>query len=364
MTLNRVIITTGGTGGHIFPALAVATELALRNKGVDILFAGGPGPEGDMARKYGLKFVELPASGIMGRGIPGIISAIGWVGSAIPKAMATIWRFQPEAVIGFGGYAGFCPVLAAWMLGKPTAVHEQNSVPGVTNKVLGNLVKKVFLSFPDNTVAFPVSKTVTTGNPVRLDILKAAEHRRGRALGKRILILGGSQGAKPINDAVIEALPKLMEVGVTLVHQAGRADYARVLAAYQNAGADISQVHEFIEDMGTEYATCDLAICRAGATTVFEIAAAGVPAIFVPFPHATHDHQTMNANAMSDLGAAKLIPQSVLTGEMLAHAATGLLDDQERLKNMEEAARTFAKPNAAADIVSGLESLVTQGRGV
>ncbi|BCS88354.1 undecaprenyldiphospho-muramoylpentapeptide beta-N-acetylglucosaminyltransferase [Pseudodesulfovibrio sediminis] len=364
MTLNRVVITTGGTGGHIFPALAVATELVLRNKGVDVLFVGGPGPEGDMARKFGLRFVELPASGIMGRGIPGILSAIGWVGTAVPRAIATIWRFKPEVVIGFGGYAGFCPVLAAWMLGKPTAVHEQNSVPGVTNKVLGNLVKRIFLSFRDNTVAFPVSKTTLTGNPVRLDIFKAAERRQSRITGKRVLVLGGSQGAKPINDAIIEGLPKLMEAGVTLVHQAGKADYTRVRAAYEAAGADSAQVHEFIEDMGTEYASCDLAICRSGATTVFEIAAAGVPAIFVPFPHATHDHQTMNATAMSDLGAAKLIPQSVLTGDMLAHAACRLLDDEKRLKDMEEAARQFAKPNAAADIVSGLESLVTQGRGV
>lgn len=359
MILNRVILTTGGTGGHIFPALAVATELVLRNKGVDIMFMGGPGPEGDMARKHGLKFQELPASGIMGRGIPGMLSGAGWLGTGIPKAMAAVWAFKPDAVIGFGGYAGFCPVLAAKLLGIPTAIHEQNSVPGMANKVLGKVVKRIFLSFPDTLDAFPSYKTYLTGNPVRLDIIKAEVRRRTRMPAKRVLVLGGSQGARPINDAVIAALPKLMEAGITLAHQAGKADYQRVRAAYETAGADSAQVREFIEDMGTEYATCDLAVCRAGATTVFEIAAAGVPAIFVPFPQATHDHQTMNAKAMADLGAAELIPQSVLTGEGLASAVGRLLDNPGQLSAMEEAARGFAKPTAAADIVAGLEGLAS-----
>lgn len=359
MTLNRVILTTGGTGGHIFPALSVATELVLRNKGVDIMFMGGPGVEGDMARKHGLKFQELPASGIMGRGITGILSGLGWLGTGIPKAMAAVWAFKPDAVIGFGGYAGFCPVLAASLMGIPSAIHEQNSVPGVANKVLGKVVKRIFLSFPDSLGAFPAHKTYLTGNPVRPDIIKAEVRRRGRLVGRQMLVLGGSQGAKPVNDAIISALPKLMEAGVKLVHQAGKADYARVRSAYEAAGADPTQVREFIEDMGAEYAACDLAVCRAGATTVFEIAAAGVPAIFVPFPQATHDHQTMNAKAMADLGAAELMPQSALTGEGLATAVRKLLDNPDKLSAMEEAARGFAKPTAAADIVAGLDGLVS-----
>ena len=357
MTMNRIILTTGGTGGHIFPALAVASELTLRNKGVDIMFMGGPGVEGDMARNHGLKFQELPASGVMGRGVTGVLSGLGWLGTGIPKALAAVWAFKPDAVIGFGGYAGFCPVVAARMLGIPTAIHEQNSVPGVANKLLGKMVKRIFLSFPDRLNAFPAHKTYMTGNPVRQDILKAHTRRRGRMPGRRVLILGGSQGARPVNNAIIEALPRFMEAGIRLVHQAGRTDYARVRAAYEAAGADPAQVREFIKDMGTEYALCDLAVCRAGASTVFEIAAAGVPAIFVPFPQATHDHQTMNAKTMADLGAAELIPQSILTGEGLASAATRLLDDAGRLSAMEKAARGFAKPDAAADIVAGLEGL-------
>ncbi|MBG0789452.1 MAG: undecaprenyldiphospho-muramoylpentapeptide beta-N-acetylglucosaminyltransferase [Desulfovibrionaceae bacterium] len=362
MTLDRVVITTGGTAGHIFPALTVASEIMRRNPGADILFMGGPGVEGDMAREHGLKFQELPASGIMGRGIPGILSGMGWLGTGIPKALAAVWSHRPDAVIGFGGYAGFCPVLAGRILGIPTAIHEQNSVPGVANRMLGKAVKRIFLSFPDRMNAFPGHKTYLTGNPVRPEVIEASVRRRNHEPGRRVLVLGGSQGARPINNALIEALPRFMEAGVRLVHQTGKLDYARVRAAYEAASADPSQVREFIEDMGTEYALCDLAVCRAGASTVFEIAAAGVPALFVPFPQATHDHQTMNAKAMADLGAAELIPQPVLSGEGLARAVTRLLDNPERLSAMEQAARGFAKPDAAADIAAGLEGLAAQGK--
>ena len=346
MRLNRVILTTGGTFGHIFPALAVARELQQRNPNIQILFIGGPGPEGEMACKNGLEFKELPASGIMGRGVEGILSGLGWLGTGIPKALAEVWRFEPDAVLGFGGYAGFCPVLAARMLGKPSAIHEQNSVPGMANRVLGKVVNRVFLSFPDLKEAFPATKTFVTGNPVRPEFFEAADRRRGRAEGRRVLVVGGSQGAKPINDAFLAALPALMEAGVTLVHQAGAADYTRVRDAYVAAGADPA-----------EYAPCDLAVCRSGASTVFEIAAMGVPAIFVPFPQATHDHQTMNAKAMTEIGAARLLPQASLTGRVLAEAVTGLLADRARLKHMEDKARELAKRHAAADIVAGLEAL-------
>ena len=357
MTLKKIILTTGGTGGHIFPALAVAGELKKRNPGVEILFMGGSGPEGDLARKHGLEFQELPAKGIMGRGLSGLITGAGWLGKGIPKAVNAVRKFGPDAVIGFGGYAGFCPVLAACLLGIPTAIHEQNSVPGMTNKVLGKMVKRIFLSFPDTLSVFSSAKTVLTGNPVRSEIIQAAGKRTERIPGKCILVLGGSQGARPINDAIINGLPMLMEADVELVHQAGKLDFQRVRAAYETAGADPAQVKEFIEDMGAEYASCDLAICRSGATTVFEIAAAGVPVIFVPFPQATHDHQTMNAKALSDIGAAQLLSQATLTGETLASTALELLGDLERLRNMGNSARSFSKEFAASDIAAGLEAL-------
>lgn len=357
MTLNRVIITTGGTGGHIFPALAVADEIAKRNPGADILFMGGSGPEGDLARRHGLDFRELPAKGIMGRGLKGLLGGLAWLGSGIPKAMGAVKRFGPDAVIGFGGYAGFCPVLAAALLGIPTAVHEQNSVPGVTNKTLAKFVRTVFLSFPDVMRVFPEPKTALVGNPVRGDIFTAADKRDGRAYGKQVMILGGSQGARPINNAVIDALPLLNEAGVTLTHQAGKTDFERVRSAYEEANADPAQVHGFMDVMAARYAEADLVVCRSGASTVFEIAAAGVPAIFVPFPQATHDHQTMNAKAMCDIGASLLLPQTGMSGESLAGMVLELLDKPEQLASMEKAARGFARPNAAADIAKGLEAL-------
>ncbi|WP_285905304.1 undecaprenyldiphospho-muramoylpentapeptide beta-N-acetylglucosaminyltransferase [Pseudodesulfovibrio pelocollis] len=360
MTLERVLIATGGTGGHIFPALAVADELAARNPGAAILFAGGAGPEGAMARDHGLDFLELPARGIMGRGLSGLLGGLSWLGRSLPMALREVRRFRPDAAIGFGGYAGFCPVLAAALLGVPTAVHEQNSVPGITNKVLGKMVKRIFLSFPDTRGVFPAGKTALTGNPVRAAIVAAGDVRMAdasRTPGKGVLVLGGSQGARPVNDAVIAALPLLMDQGVALTHQAGRADAERVRAAYASAGADPAQVRDFIDDMAGEYARADLALCRAGATTVFEVAAAGVPALFVPFPQATHDHQTMNARAMADMGAARLLPQAGLTGAALAEAIQALLGDAQQLKTMERAARAFARPDAASEIAKGLEAL-------
>ncbi|QJB55399.1 undecaprenyldiphospho-muramoylpentapeptide beta-N-acetylglucosaminyltransferase [Pseudodesulfovibrio sp. zrk46] len=356
--LNRVILTTGGTGGHIFPALAVADELRRRNPNVDILFIGGSGPEGKLADKHKIRFRELPARGIMGLGLKGILGGIGWLGKAIPQARTIVKEFNPDVVIGFGGYAGFCPVLGAAMSGFPTAVHEQNSVPGVTNKVLGRFVKRVFLSFPDTSKAFPKRKTMLTGNPVRKNIMNICPMRLGDHTDKYLLILGGSQGARPINDAVIEALPMFMEAGIKIVHQAGRADVERVQAAYKEAGADPAQVRGFIDDMAGEYARADLAICRSGASTVFEIAAAGVPAIFVPFPQATHDHQTMNAKALSDNGAAMLLPQNQMTGKKLGTMALELLENDEKRLDLGSVARMYARRRAAAHIVTGLEALV------
>lgn len=357
MSMKRIILTTGGTGGHIFPALAVAEELRRRDPQIELLFMGGSGPEGELTRKHSIEFQELPAKGIMGRGLPGLVSGLGWLATGLPKARAAVKRFNPDAVIGFGGYAGFCPVLAAAMMGIPTAVHEQNSVPGVTNKVLGKVVRKVFLSFPDTMNAFPAAKTVLTGNPVRREIADVSERRKDRDSGKRVFILGGSQGARPINEAIIDALPMLMNAGVTLVHQSGKTDFQRMRSFYESHDADPNQVHAFIEDMASEYARADLIVCRAGASTVFEIAAAGVPAIFVPFPQATHDHQTMNAKSMADIDAALLLPQKGMSGESLGGLVLEMLGDKARLSTMEQAARSFSKGDAAADIAEGLKAL-------
>uniref|UniRef100_UPI0006D09EA1 UDP-N-acetylglucosamine--N-acetylmuramyl- (pentapeptide) pyrophosphoryl-undecaprenol N-acetylglucosamine transferase n=1 Tax=Salidesulfovibrio brasiliensis TaxID=221711 RepID=UPI0006D09EA1 len=287
------------------------------------------------------------------------LGGLGWVAGGVTRAMGALRRFKPEAVIGFGGYAGFCPVLAAWLMGTPTAVHEQNSRPGVTNKVLGKLVKKVFLSFADDTDAFPKAKTVLTGNPVRETIFAARETTRDH--GRNLLVLGGSQGAKPLNDAVVAALPALMKAGVTLLHQAGKNEEERVREAYREAGADPDCVKGFIEDMNAAYRRADLVLARAGASTVFELAAAGKPSVLVPFPQATHDHQTANARALERAGGTLVVPQPELLDGWI-ESNTESMFDAATLSAMAGKAAAFARPDAARDIVNGLEAM-TSGRG-
>ncbi len=356
MHITRLVIATGGTGGHIFPALAVAAEAQRRSQACKILFMGGSGPEKELATKAGLQFVSLPAKGILGKGGKAILGS-AWILKALWQAGKQLRKFRPELVIGFGGYAGFCPVLSAALLKIPTAIHEQNSVPGATNRILARFAKTIFLSFADEKQIFPASKTLLVGNPVRPDIFQASQQR---ASARNLLIVGGSQGAKAINDAVIEALPQLQQRKIKLLHQSGKADYSRVCQAYQAAGLDASCVHEFIEDMGAAYSWANLALCRAGASTVFEVAAAGLPTIFIPFPHATHDHQTYNAKALENMGAAILIPQAGLTGSQIDISVGTLLDNPEKLERMASAAQKFAKANAAACIIEHLEKTMIQ----
>lgn len=352
--IARLVVTTGGTGGHIFPALAVAAEVRRRNPGARILFLGAGGPEGELARRAGLEFQALPASGVLGKGLKSIL-ALFWVTRGVILAVRALKRFAPEAVIGFGGYAGFCPVLAGALLRLPTAVHEQNSVPGVTNRLLGRLVKRVFVSFDDRLGNFPAVKVTRTGNPVRADI---ASVKRATGNDRRnLLILGGSQGARALNDAVVAALPQLLAARVNILHQCGAADEARIREAYRAAGADTDCVHGFIEGMAGAYAWADLALCRAGASTIFELAATGTPSILVPFPFAAHDHQRVNAEHLADLGAAVLLDQKELSAQALAELVPGLLGDTAKLAAMGRTARTFARPEAARLIVDGLEEL-------
>ena len=199
--MTRIILTTGGTGGHIFPALAVAEALRRHSPLADILFVGGSGPEGELATKAGLPFVGLPARGVFGRGIRALAAPV-WMARALALAVRLIGRTRPDVVAGFGGYAGFIPVAAARLLGVATAIHEQNSVPGVTNKVLGRFVDRVFMTYPDEAGVFPAKRAERLGNPIRADIARAATAAPHPGT-KRLLVLGGSQGAKAINDAVM-----------------------------------------------------------------------------------------------------------------------------------------------------------------
>jgi UDP-N-acetylglucosamine--N-acetylmuramyl-(pentapeptide) pyrophosphoryl-undecaprenol N-acetylglucosamine transferase len=283
--------------------------------GIEMLFVGGEGPEGQLARKAGLEFRGLPVRGMLGRGLHAIPAAMR-MGVSLFTSLAIVRSFKPQVVAGFGGYAGFCPVLAAWMLRVPTAVHEQNSVPGVTNRILGRVVDKVMVAYPDFTRSFPSGKVLLTGNPVRPEIAGSVRTKPSRVVPSRVLVLGGSQGARAVNRVVVTAWPRLAEAGCELWHQTGSTDYESVANLYR-----------------------------------------GLAAVLVPFPHATHDHQSVNASYLEKAGAAVVISEKDLNAQGLAGTVLGLLGDADKLRAMGEAALSQGKPQAARVIAEELTRL-------
>ncbi len=377
--MRRIILTTGGTGGHIFPALAVAEEITRRHPKARILFMGGQyGPEADLAARAGLEYVGLPVRGVLGRGLRAVAAA-GAMGLGVWRAVSVVRRFDPDMVVGFGGYAAFAGVLAARLCGRPAAIHEQNAIPGLTNRLLGRVVQRVFLSLPDTAGAFPARRCVATGNPVRAAIVAAgtaAAAENDKALrsahSRRLLVMGGSLGARAINEAVVAALPALRDAGVDLWHQTGVADWERVRAGYKQAGISEARVEAFIDDVASAYTWADLVLCRAGATSVAELAVAGKPSVLVPFPFATHNHQWHNARHIADAGAAQVVEQKdivpgadgkpAVTSVSLDRVLVELLADRQRLADMSRAARSMGRPQAAAAVVDGMEAILA-GRG-
>ncbi|WP_029898297.1 undecaprenyldiphospho-muramoylpentapeptide beta-N-acetylglucosaminyltransferase [Desulfohalovibrio reitneri] len=361
--MNSLVLTTGGTGGHIFPALAVAEEVKARNPQARVLFVGGRyGPEGRLARAAGLEFAGLPVRGVLGRGMRAVAACAG-LAAGLCRAAVLLRKARPQVVAGFGGYAGLCPVLAGALTGVPSAVHEQNSVPGAANKLLGKFVQKVFLTYPDERGTFPKDKTVLTGNPVRgaIRALADEEPRRPDPGEPRLLVLGGSQGARALNQAAAASWPELRRLGVRVRHQAGPRHLEETRAAYAaHGGEQPESVSAFIEDMAEAYRWADLVVCRAGATTLAELAVAGKPSVLVPFPQATHDHQTANAAFLQRAGAATLAPQDDLEARGIAAYALPLLADTARLVEMGSAARGQSHPDAAARVVDELEKLAAK----
>ena len=357
--MNRVILTTGGTGGHIFPALAVAEELKERHPGMQLLFVGScHGPEGELAAKAGLAFQALPVAGVLGRGVRAL-KIFWWLPNSVVRSLAIIRRFKPEVVLGLGGYAGFPLVLTAWMLRIPTAIHEQNGLPGMTNRLLGKLVDKVMLSLPDEHHLFNHEKVVLTGNPLRRAV---RELRSGLPTGdsprRNVLILGGSQGAKALNQAVLDSLPGFQEERISLWHQTGAADWERVSREYSRAGWVQAKVEAFIDNVAEAYAWADLVVCRAGATTLAELTVMGKPSVLVPFPYATHNHQMLNARHLEKAGAALVLMESYLAQVQLWTVIKDLLDIPGKLRDMRKAAWELGRPEAGAMVARELEKLV------
>jgi UDP-N-acetylglucosamine--N-acetylmuramyl-(pentapeptide) pyrophosphoryl-undecaprenol N-acetylglucosamine transferase len=353
--MKRVILTTGGTGGHIFPALAVAESLRAMEPECEVLFVGGErGPEGEWARAAGLAFAALPAQGVVGRGVKSLSTA-WWLGRSLFKAWRLLREFRPDVVLGLGGYAGFSCTLAASLMGIPSAIHEQNSVPGVTNRVLAKRVDRVMVSFKGmESPNFAGIGAVLTGNPVRAEI--RALRDEPRVQGRNILIVGGSQGASALNRFVLRELDGLKRLGLGIWHQTGKDDYESVRAAYAEQYPQ-ARVDAFITDMAQAYRFADLVICRAGATTIAELTAAGKPSILVPFPYATHDHQLVNARFLERGGAALLFQQRQLEDLNLSAAVGDLFQMPENLARMARAARDMGLPDAGERVVEQLRDL-------
>lgn len=356
--MDKILLTTGGTGGHIFPALAVAEELRRRDPGAKLLFVGSEyGPEARLCARAGIDFAGLPVRGFLGRGLRAL-GAAARMSVAVGKAMALVRGFRPDAVAGFGGYAAFAPMLAARLCGVPAVLHEQNAVAGTSNRVLSRLAATVCVSLP-GTRGFPAEKCVLTGNPVRAAIAHVAKRREGAAARgtKRLLVLGGSQGAHSLNALMPGLLDRLRADGVEIRHQSGEKDLAATRAAYVAAGYAPECVSPFIDDMAEAYAWADLALCRAGASTVAELCAAAVPSVLVPFPAAIHDHQTRNAEVLATAGAARLVQERDFGCTDMAGLLAGLLRDAETLAAMGRSARSLARPDAAAAVADALEAV-------
>jgi UDP-N-acetylglucosamine--N-acetylmuramyl-(pentapeptide) pyrophosphoryl-undecaprenol N-acetylglucosamine transferase len=342
---KRIVILAGGTGGHVFPALAVAAW--LRQAGCEVSWMGTrTGLEARVAPAAGYPIDWLGVSGVRGKGLAAKVKAPAMLGLACLQALRILRRRRPDAVLGMGGFVAGPGGLMARVLGIPLVIHEQNRIPGTTNRILSRIANRVLEAFPG---AFTESVgAICTGNPLRQNIA-SLQNRQLIREGRRVLVLGGSLGAQALNRIVPRALAALGGEPVEIRHQTGQAMLEETQDSYRRLGLP-AKVDAFIEDMEEAYGWADLAVCRAGAMTVSELAAAGLPAILVPFPYASDDHQTANGGYLAEAGAAVLMPQPTLGEASLAAELRALLDEPGRLEAMSAAARSLARYDAAGQV--------------
>ncbi|HCJ50344.1 MAG TPA: undecaprenyldiphospho-muramoylpentapeptide beta-N-acetylglucosaminyltransferase [Gallionella sp.] len=353
---RSILIMAGGTGGHIFPALAVADR--LREQGWQVTWLGAPDSmEAELVPKQGYEMALVRFSGLRGKGwLRKLLLPLNLL-IALWQSAVAIFLHRPDVVLGMGGYITFPGGMMAAFLRRPLVIHEQNSVAGLSNKVLARVASRVMSGFPD-----VLPKAIWCGNPVRSSIaaLPEPQQRYAARSGKlNVLVVGGSLGAQAINQAVPQALALMSEeLRPNVVHQTGRQHHAAVVQMYQQAGVK-ADIRAFIDDMAESYAAADLVICRSGALTVAELAAAGVASLLIPFPFAVDDHQTHNARFLSERGAAVLLPQTALTAEKLAQ----WLGEQrrEKLLAMAQQARGLARADAAAAVAALCTEIVETG---
>lgn len=362
MSVGPIMIMAGGTGGHVFPGLAVAEALRERQRAV-VWLGTRRGLEARLVPQHGFEIEWITIAGVRRRGMLAWLGAPFRIAAAIVQVLATLRRRKPAAVLGMGGFVAGPGGIAAWLARKPLVIHEQNAVAGTTNRLLARFSERVFEAFPGSFPASVAARCI--GNPVRRSIARLAEPRARRGLfgrsSARLLVLGGSQGARALNRCVPGALAKLPASLRPLVrHQTG-AEIDETRARYA-AAAVPAELEVFVEDMARAYAWADLVVARAGALTIAELEAAGIAAVLVPYPYAVDDHQAKNAAQLVAAGAARLIPESELSEDRLAAELEFLLSRRDRLLEMGERARSLARPAAADTLADSCIELAEQCR--
>ncbi|MBW2739042.1 MAG: undecaprenyldiphospho-muramoylpentapeptide beta-N-acetylglucosaminyltransferase [Deltaproteobacteria bacterium] len=354
---KHIVIAGGGTGGHLFPGIAIAEAFIKRNPENRVIFISTGKPfEVSVLKEKNFLLKTITVEGIKGRGIVNQIISVSKIPKGLFESMLILKDFRPNLVVGVGSYSAGPAVLGAWLMGIKIVLHEQNILPGITNRILSYLADRIYVSFKDTQADFDPKKVCFTGNPVRNEILCFAMEQSeisGSVQGKpfTVFVIGGSQGAHSINMAVVDALKFLKEKdGFFFIHQTGSADEEEVKNAYRGHGIT-GTVKSFFNDMGLQYRNADLIICRAGATTIAELTTIGKGALLIPYPFAADNHQVLNAKILSDAGAAEIILQKELSGRSLARKIEHYASNHRALNNMALKAKKLGRPDAAKAIV-------------
>jgi UDP-N-acetylglucosamine--N-acetylmuramyl-(pentapeptide) pyrophosphoryl-undecaprenol N-acetylglucosamine transferase len=352
----KLLIAGGGTGGHVFPALAIAREWMSRGKERDVVLVGTQrGIEMKLVPQAGLPLETLRVAGLKGKGGTTLVKNLAMLGPGINDAFRVLRKHKPVAAFGVGGYAAGPMLLATWLSGVPNVIFEPNAEPGFTNRVLAKISRRIATGYDISARAWG-KKAVVTGCPVRTEFFSIVPRTPQKPF--RLLITGGSQGALVINRTVVDAMDRLAarKSELSIVHQTGERDYNAVRTAYARREYP-AEVVPFLSNMAERFAWADVIVCRAGAITAAEIAASGRAAIFIPFGHATDSHQLRNAQEMARAGAGRVIPEPELTPERLCGEIFSLLDQSGEIERQSCAARSLARPNAARDIVNMIEEV-------